>query len=95
MKHVRFDDYLKEQLKNPAVRKAYEEEGVYVELAIQVSRLRTKLGLSQRQLAQRMHTSQQMISRLENPQNDSLSLRTLIKLARALGTIHLTLPGPA
>ena len=81
----RFRDYLNEQLKDPAVRKAYEEEGVFVELAIQVARLREQKGITQRELAKRLHTSQQTISRLESPRNGSLSLKTLIKLAHALG----------
>ena len=43
MKGVRrFQDYLKEQLKDPAFRKAYEEEGIYTELAIQIARLRPR-----------------------------------------------------
>ena len=33
----RFRDYLQEQLKHPAVRKTYEAEGVFVELAIQIA----------------------------------------------------------
>ena len=81
----RFRDYLKEQLKDPAVREAYEEEGLFVELAIQIGQLRQRRGLSQRALAKRLHTSQQTISRLESPRNGSLSLRTLVKLAHALG----------
>jgi DNA-binding XRE family transcriptional regulator len=81
----RFRDYLKEQLKNPAVREAYEEEGLFVELAIQVAHLRQKQGLTQQELAKRLHTSQQTVSRLESPKNGSLSLRTLVKLAHALG----------
>ena len=81
----RFRDYLAEQLKDPAVRKHYEEEGVFVELAIQIARLRTQRGLSQRELARRLRTSQQTISRLESPRNGSLSLRTLLKLAHVFG----------
>ena len=81
----RFRDYLNEQLSDPTVRKAYEEEGVFVELAIQIAKLRARKGLSQLELARQLHTSQQTISRLESPHNGSLSLRTLIKLARALG----------
>ena len=80
-----FQDYLNEQLKNPAVRKSYQEEGVFIELAIQIARLRTQKGLSQGALARRLHTSQQTISRIENPSNGSLSLRTLVKLAHVLG----------
>ncbi len=80
-----FQDFLKEQLKDPVVRRAYEEEGPFVELAVQVAHLRQKQGLTQRQLAKRLHTSQQMVSRLESPKNGSLSLRTIVKLARVLG----------
>ena len=86
MKGVRrFQDYLKEQLKDSAFRKAYEEESIYAELAIQVARLRIQKRLTQRALARRLHTSQQTISRLDSPRNGSLSLRTLVKLAHALG----------
>ena len=81
----RFRDYLHEQLRDPAIRKAYEEEEVLVELAIQIARLRQQKRLSQRELAHRLHTSQQMVSRLESPRNGSLSIRTLLKLAHALG----------
>ena len=81
----KFRDYLKEQLKDPAVRAAYGEEGVYAELAIQIARLRMRKRLTQRALARRLHTSQQTVSRLESPKNGSLSLRTLVKLAHALG----------
>ena len=81
----RFRDYLKEQLKDPAFRDAYEEEGIYAELAIQAARLRIQKRLTQPALAIRLHTSQQTITRLESPRNGSLSLRTLVKLAHALG----------
>ena len=80
----RFRDYLKEQFKDREFRKAYEEEGVYAQLAIQIARLRARKGLSQKRLARLLHTSQQMVSRLEDPKNTSYSLRTLIKLAHAL-----------
>ena len=86
MKGVRrFQAYLNEQFRDPVFRKTYDEEGVYAELAIQIARLRIRKGFSQRQLARRLRTSQQMISRLESPHNGSLSLQTLIKLAHALG----------
>ena len=81
----RFRAYLKDQLKDPAFRNAYEKEGVYAELAVQIARLRTQKKLSQRRLARLLHTSQQTVSRLEDPQNTSYSLRTLNKVARALG----------
>ena len=81
----RFKDYLKGQLKDEEFRKGFEEEGVYAQLAVQIARIRSKKKLSQKRLARLLHTSQQTVSRLEDPQNTSYSLRTLIKLAHALG----------
>ncbi|MBI2884780.1 MAG: XRE family transcriptional regulator [Candidatus Omnitrophica bacterium] len=81
----RFQDYLKDQLKNPVFRKAYEEEGVYADLAVQIARLRVRKRLSQKHLARLLHTSQQTVSRLEDPRNASYSVRTLVKVAHALG----------
>ena len=84
MKGILFRDYLNEQLKDPKFAKAYAEEGVYVEIAYQVAVLRQQQKLSQKALAKKLGTSQQMISRLERPDNRSFSLKTLMKLAQAL-----------
>ncbi len=85
MKGVRrFRHYLKDQLKDHTFRKAYEDEGIYAELAIQIARLRVRKHVSQKRLAMLLHTSQQTVSRFEDPQNTSYSLRTLVKLAHAL-----------
>ena len=83
MKIRKFKDRLKEDLKNKAVKEAFDEEDVFAKLAIEIARIREEQGLSQKDLARRLHTSQQMVSRLENPGNQSFSLVTLIKLARA------------
>lgn len=84
MKKVRsFKDRLQEDLKNPKFRKAFNEEDFFATLAVQIARLREEEGLSQKDLAKLLHTSQQMVSRLENPDNRSFSLQTLIKLAGA------------
>lgn len=79
---IKFSDYLKEQIKSKPFRKAFEEEEIYANIAIQVARLRGKKGYSQKDLAQALHTTQQTVSRLEDPANKSLSLSTLIRLAR-------------
>ena len=81
----RFKDYLKGQLKDEGFRRGFEEEGVYAQLAVQIAHIRSRKKLSQKRLAQLLHTSQQNVSRLEDPHNTSYSLRTLIKLAHALG----------
>lgn len=85
MKGVRrFRDRLKEDLKDPEFHKVFDEEEIYVSLAIQAAKIRQEEGLTQKELAKRLHTTQQTVSRLENIQNKSYSLTTLIKLARAL-----------
>jgi len=81
---VKFSTYLSEQLKNKEFRKAFDEEEVYADLAIQIAKLRQENGFNQKDLAKVLHTTQQTVSRLEDPRNNSLSLSTLIKLAEAL-----------
>ena len=84
MKGVRrFRDRLAEDLKDKRFKKAFDEEDLFARLAIQIAKLREEQGLSQIDLAKRLRTSQQMVSRLEDIQNRSFSLRTLIKLAKA------------
>lgn len=82
MKGVRkFSQYLKEELKHKGFRKAFEKEEIYAGLAIQIAKLRKEQGYSQKEISKLLHTTQQTVSRLENPHNNSLSLNTLIKLA--------------
>jgi len=81
---VKFKDYLQEELKNPDFKKAFDEEEIYASLAIQTAKIRQEKRLTQGELAKRLHTTQQTVSRLENLHNKSYSLGTLIKLARAL-----------
>ena len=57
-----------------------------LDLALKIARLREKRGLSQKELAHRMGTSQQTISRLENGEYEGFSLKTLEKIAEATQT---------
>ncbi len=85
MKGVRrFKDRLKKDLRDSEFRKAFDEEEVYASLAIQIAKIRQKKNLTQQELAKRLHTTQQNISRLEDINNRSCSLKTLIKVARML-----------
>jgi len=81
---IKFSDYLKKELKKKTVRKAFEKEEIYANLAIQIAKLRQDNGFNQKDLAKVMHTTQQTVSRLEDPKNYSLSVGTLIKLAEVL-----------
>ena len=82
-KMIKFRDRLREELKNEKFRKAFEEEDLGVRLAVEIARLREEQGLTQKDLARKLQTTQQTVSRLENPDNQSFSLTTLIKIARA------------
>jgi ribosome-binding protein aMBF1 (putative translation factor) len=79
-----FKKYLSEQLKNKEFKTVFEEEKIFSDLAIQIAQTRQKENLTQKDLAKMLNTSQQNVSRLEDPYNRSFSLRTLIKLARVL-----------
>jgi transcriptional regulator with XRE-family HTH domain len=51
---------------------------------LRIAALRERAGLSQAQLAARLKTSQQQISRLESPGYEGHSLSMLRRVARAL-----------
>lgn len=78
----KFATYLKKELKDKEFRETFEKEEAYAELAIQIARLRQSRGYTQKDLARFLGTTQQTISRLENPRNNGLSVSTLLKLAR-------------
>ena len=79
----RFRDKLNKDLENPDFKSSFEEEELFVNLAIEIAKLREEKGLTQKDLAKLLKTSQQMVSRIENPNNQSFSLKTLVKLAHA------------
>ena len=80
----RFQDRLKEDLKSREFKKVFDREEIFASLAVQIARIRQRQGLSQKTLAKNLHTTQQTVSRLEDTNNKSLSLNTLIKLAEVL-----------
>jgi len=96
MKQIRYEDFLKQQLKNPKFRKEYESlEGEFA-LAKEIIELRIKSKLTQKQLAQQIGTSQPAIARLESGSYRNVSLSFLRRIADALGAvpeIHLRKKG--
>ena len=83
-----FQDVLKEEFKDKEFKEFYEEEGRRLALGYKIAKLRQKQGLSQKELAIEIHTSQATIARLEGGEYLGHSLRTLEKIALATGT-HL------
>jgi len=83
-----FREYINEELKDKEFKKFYDEEGRSLEIGFKIARLRNKVGFTQKQLAEKIKTSQTVISRLESGNYWQCSLRTLGKIALATNT-HL------
>lgn len=81
-KTIDFQEYLSGQLKNPKIRKHYDEYGKQLEIAYQILRLRKKEGVSQAQLARKIGTSQSNVARMENGEQN-FTTETLRKIASA------------
>ena len=84
MKKTNFDRYLEEQLRDAAFAARFKRAGEAWDVALQISSLRQKAGLSQKDLAKLLKTSQQQVSRLESPGYEGHSLSTLRRVAEAL-----------
>ena len=73
----------KELLKDPRFKKALKETELEFQVAKAVIEARINKGLSQRNLADRLHTKQSVISRVENARTTP-SLSFLRRLAEVL-----------
>ena len=88
------DFYLEERLKDAGVGQRVRGPGESWDVAVQLASLRKESGLSQKELAQRVGTSQQQISRLESPSYGGHSLSMLRRVAEVLGaTVHVAIQG--
>jgi len=89
-----FDLYVEEQLKDPDSRAKFRKAGKAWDVAIQLASLRKQYGMSQKELAKRVRTSQQQISRLESPSYEGHSLSMLRRVADVLGaTVRVEILG--
>jgi DNA-binding XRE family transcriptional regulator len=79
-----WDSYLDQQLANPAVRQAYEEETKVLSIGMELAKQRKRAGMTQAELAKKIGTSTPQLSRTERrPEN--VNMRTLIRYAEAVG----------
>jgi ribosome-binding protein aMBF1 (putative translation factor) len=78
-----WDEVRAARAQGPQRRRGYEKAGRAIRLAMEIRALREARGLSQRELAERVGTTQSAIARLEGG-NISPSLPTLDKIAEAL-----------
>jgi ribosome-binding protein aMBF1 (putative translation factor) len=79
-----FRDHLKEQLKNPKFKKVFDEYDTAVRLAMAVSLAREKAKLTQKELANKIGSTQPAIARLEAGDEINPELLTIIRIERAL-----------
>jgi transcriptional regulator with XRE-family HTH domain len=84
MKKTNFDRHLEEQLRDPNFAERFKRAGEAWDVALQIAALRQRAGLSQKELARRVKTSQQQICRLESPGYEGHSLSMLRRVAREL-----------
>jgi transcriptional regulator with XRE-family HTH domain len=84
MRKTNFDRYLEKQLQDPAFAARFKNAGDAWDVALQIAALREQAGLSQKELAKLLKTSQQQISRLESPGYEGHSLSMLRRVAKAL-----------
>jgi transcriptional regulator with XRE-family HTH domain len=84
MNKTDFDLFLEEQLRDPDFAERFKRAGEAWDVALQLAALREKAGLSQKDLARKLKTSQQQISRLESPDYEGHSLSMLRRVAKLL-----------
>ena len=77
-----FKAHLNKKLEDPKFKEYFDEEAELLEIALKVAKLRQKEGLSQKDLAEKAHVTQQQISKIETGSN--CNILTLIKVFRAL-----------
>lgn len=81
-KNTAFEPYLKQQLKNPVIKKTYDEEGLKLAVSYEINKLRQQRKLTQEDLARKLNTTQSVIARIEQGKQN-FTLTTLQKLADA------------
>ncbi len=87
LKFTSLDTALAKELKDPQFRAVWNKPtgDPYLDTALTIIKMRKEKNLTQAQLAQKAGMTQQVIARLESLTYRSYSLKTLEKLARALG----------
>jgi len=80
IKYLFFERYLAEKMKNRVFREAYKKEGRRLEIAYQILQLRKQKKLSQKELANKLDTTQSVVARMESGQQN-FTTDTLQKIA--------------
>ncbi|MDP2683729.1 MAG: helix-turn-helix transcriptional regulator [bacterium] len=79
-KALDFQDILSQKLKDPEFKNSYDEYGKQLEIAYKILELRKKRKMSQKELAEKIGTTQSNIARMESGQQN-FTTNTLSKIA--------------
>ena len=86
MKKTAFMKWIDDEIEaDPRLARAVEDLVAEMKLEQQIVGLREKRGLTQRQLAKLLGTSQPYVAKLESGRVKNLGVKTLVKCAQALG----------
>ena len=86
MERIDFSQFKEKALENSEVREEYEKLQQKYELKKKLISLRKMAGLTQEELAKKLHTQKSNISRLENVNSkNSPRLSTIEEYAKAMG----------
>jgi len=80
-----FENHLKESLKDPAFKRAWEESEVEYQLSRQIIAARLRRKMTQGDLARKANTTQAVISRIER-MTSNVSIELLKRIASAFGS---------
>lgn len=89
-----FRAHLNEKLRDKEFQEFFELERRRLRIAYDIRNARIRKGLSQRRLAELAGVTQQMISRIETADAPNVSLRTVLRVAHALGLDVGLVPRP-
>jgi predicted transcriptional regulator len=87
MKATKYEDFLRDELNDDQFRREYDELEEEFTIAREVIELRGRHNLTQKELADRVGTSQPAIARLESGNYRNLSLSFIRRIARALNAV--------
>jgi HTH-type transcriptional regulator/antitoxin HipB len=75
--------HIKESLKNNRFREYFKEEQELLQVSLQLQKARENAGLSQKEIAEAAHITQQQVSKVENGTN--CNILTYLKVSHAIG----------
>lgn len=88
------DEFLAGEMKDPEFRQLYDDADIELKVAYEIAKAREAAKVTQGELARRIKSKQQTVSRIEQG-GQNLTLVTLNRIARALkGTLQVRIITP-